>query len=166
MLHRLGYPSPPDLLIRTVDYYLARTAHGSTLSRVVHACVLARLDPARAWRTFRTALAADLDDTQGGTTREGVHLGAMAGSVDAVTRAFAGLQAQDGILSFDPMLPHGLRGVGFEVQYRGQRFRATLDEEGIQLTADPCAANPSVHVRVAGRSAFPRSAAHPREVAT
>ncbi len=34
---------------------------------------------------------ADLDDTQGGTTHEGVHLGAMAGTVDIVCTTFAGL---------------------------------------------------------------------------
>ncbi len=65
-LDRLGYPTTPDALTRTVDYYLARTADGSTLSRVVHASVLARRDPTRAWRIFRDALAADLDDTQVG----------------------------------------------------------------------------------------------------
>lgn len=50
--------------------------------RARHASVLARLAETRAWALFRDALAADLDDTQGGTTAEGVHLGAMAGTVD------------------------------------------------------------------------------------
>jgi trehalose/maltose hydrolase-like predicted phosphorylase len=36
-------------LAPTVDYYLARTAHGSTLNRVAHASVLAGMDPDRAW---------------------------------------------------------------------------------------------------------------------
>ena len=61
--HRLGYRSAPDELTRTVDYCLARTADGSTPRRTVHAAVLALIDPSRAWRTFRDALAADLDDT-------------------------------------------------------------------------------------------------------
>src|SRR5690606_4924733 len=65
LLGRLGYELSPEALNRTVDYYLARTAHGSTLSRVVHASVLARLDRPGSWDIFRDALAADLDDTQG-----------------------------------------------------------------------------------------------------
>lgn len=36
LLERLGYTVTLDGLRRTVDYYLARTAHGSTLSRVLH----------------------------------------------------------------------------------------------------------------------------------
>jgi trehalose/maltose hydrolase-like predicted phosphorylase len=65
-----------------VTYYLARTTHGSTLSRVVHAWVLSRRDRPASWRLLREALDADLADTQGGTTREGVHLGAMAATAD------------------------------------------------------------------------------------
>lgn len=44
-----------DLL--TVDYYLHRTSHGSTLSGVVHAWVLARGDRERAMRYFQQVLA-------------------------------------------------------------------------------------------------------------
>ncbi|MDD1478577.1 HAD-IA family hydrolase [Arthrobacter sp. H16F315] len=101
-LHRLGYPFAEPDLERTVEYYLARTANGSTLSRVVHASVLARIDETRAWQVFREALVADLDDTQGGTTREGIHLGAMSGTVDVVVRAFAGLQTEANALTFSP----------------------------------------------------------------
>ena len=149
-LEGLGYPTTSEALTRTVNYYLARTADGSTLSRVVHASVLARIDPARAWRIFRNALAADLDDTQGGTTSEGIHLGAMAGTVDIITRSFAGLRTQDDTLTFDPQLPDGLHRAQFQIQHRGQRIRVSLDRTGLHLAADPCRANPRVRVIVAG----------------
>ena len=149
-LDGLGYPTTSEALTRTVDYYLARTADGSTLSRVVHASVLARMDPARAWRIFRDALAADLDDTQGGTTSEGIHLGAMAGTVDIITRSFAGLRTQDDTLTFDLQLPDGLHRAQFQIQHRGQRIRVSLDQTGLHLAADPCSANPRVRVIVAG----------------
>ena len=150
ILERLGYPLPSGALTRTIDYYLARTAHGSTLSRVVHASVLARVDPFRAWATFRDALVADLDDTQGGTTKEGIHLGAMAGTVDIVTRAFAGLQLRSDALTFDPCLPKALQQVEFQVRYRGHRIDVTLDHERLRLAAHPCAASPPVTIHVAG----------------
>ncbi|HEX6758837.1 MAG TPA: beta-phosphoglucomutase family hydrolase [Propionibacteriaceae bacterium] len=153
MLDRLGYPTMPDQLRRTVDYYLARTAHGSTLSRVVHASVLARMDRTRAWQTFRDALAADLDDTQGGTTSEGIHLGAMAGTVDIVTRAFAGTRLEEGTVAFDPQLPPQLRALWFTLLHRGQRLRVRLHQHDITLEADPCATNPQVQVRVGGGTA-------------
>jgi trehalose/maltose hydrolase-like predicted phosphorylase len=152
MLDRLGYPTPVDMLPRTVDYYLARTAHGSTLSRVVHASVLARMDPTYAWQTFRDALAADLDDTQGGTTSEGIHLGAMAGSIDIVTRAFAGAHLHDSTVVFDPQPPPQLRHARFTLVHRGQRLQVDLGQHRIQVAADPCATNPGVNVQIAGNT--------------
>ncbi|WP_227492314.1 beta-phosphoglucomutase family hydrolase [Nocardioides salarius] len=150
MLRRLGYPTDPGLVGDTVDYYLARTAHGSTLSRVVHASVLARMDPARGWQTFREALAADLDDTQGGTTREGIHLGAMAGSIDIITRAFAGVRIEGDEVVFDPHLPDGLRSARFTLVHRGQRLRVVVTPDRVEVQTDRCATNPQVRIRVGG----------------
>lgn len=149
-LGALGYPLAPDVLGRTVDYYLLRTAHGSTLSRVVHASVLASIDPGRAWATFREALVADLDDTQGGTTKEGIHLGAMAGTADIVGRAFAGLRIGPDALVFEPRLPAELRQARFQILFRGQRIDVTLDQARLQLSAHPCVTAAPVNIQVAG----------------
>lgn len=148
MLDLLGYPVTRRTLTRTVDYYLARTAHGSTLSRVVHASVLARLDPAQGWATFREALAADLDDTQGGTTQEGIHLGAMAGTIDILTRSFAGLRTDGSTIVLDPDLPAGLHALQFRMQHHGQRLRVVIGENTMSVTADPCSTDPGVRLRV------------------
>ncbi|WP_205730015.1 glycosyl hydrolase family 65 protein [Blastococcus sp. TF02-8] len=150
LLGRLGYAMEPTALVRTVDFYLARTAHGSTLSRVVHASVLAGIDPKRAWGTFRDALVADLDDTQGGTTKEGVHLGAMAGTVDIVMRSFAGLHIRGDVLAFDPCPPPELRRVRFQARFRGQRIDVDLDHGQLRVSAHPCASAPPVRIRVGG----------------
>lgn len=149
-LERLGYETSPEAIGRTVDYYLARTAHGSTLSRVVHASVLARLDRSRAWAVFREALDADLDDTQGGTTREGVHLGAMAGTVDLILRSFAGLDIDRDALAFSPRLPEELRRAAFQVLYRGQRIQVSFDHERLELRAHACNAQ-AVRIRHSGK---------------
>ncbi|MEU7990050.1 glycoside hydrolase family 65 protein [Streptosporangium canum] len=81
ILTGLGYEWNAEMAARTVDYYLARTCHGSTLSAVVHAGVLARLHPGASHPFLVEALNNDVKDLQGGTTAEGVHLGAMAGVV-------------------------------------------------------------------------------------
>ncbi|QGG96943.1 HAD-IA family hydrolase [Actinomarinicola tropica] len=151
-LDRLGYTVTPQSLRRTVDYYLARTAHGSTLSRVVHASVLSRLDRARAWDLFRDALVADLDDTQGGTTAEGVHLGAMAGTIDIVTRAFAGMETHTDRIAFTPNLPDGLRHAAFSVHHRGQRIDVSLDHARLRLTAAAGVTGSDIRVDVGGES--------------
>ncbi|WP_406291962.1 hypothetical protein [Embleya sp. NBC_00896] len=64
LLRRLGYRAGHELMRRTVAYYVPRTAHGSTLSSVVHARVLARSDRRASWRFFRDALVSDLHDTR------------------------------------------------------------------------------------------------------
>ncbi|MBF6299009.1 beta-phosphoglucomutase family hydrolase [Nocardia amamiensis] len=150
ILDRLGYPCPPDLLDRTVDYYLQRTAHGSTLSRVVHASVLARMRPAQAWTVFEEALVADLDDTQGGTTAHGIHLGAMAGTIDIVLRCFAGLRCHGGQLTFDPRLPGNLTAIRFGLHYRGHRIDVDLDHTRLRLTSRRSATAADIRVEAGG----------------
>ena len=63
---RLGYDYDPELTRRTIDYYDRRTSHGSTLSLVTHAGVLAGLDPKSSWDRFLRALDSDIEDGQGG----------------------------------------------------------------------------------------------------
>ena len=48
------------------------------------------------------ALNSDVSDVQGGTTSEGIHLAAMAGTVDLVQRALTGTRARGPVLRFDP----------------------------------------------------------------
>ncbi|MHC6592389.1 HAD-IA family hydrolase [Arthrobacter sp. C152] len=151
IMQRLGYAFSQEQLNRTIEYYLARTAHGSTLSRVAHASVLAALDADRAWDSFREALDADLDDTQHGTTRAGIHLGAMAGTIDVVQRSFAGLRFSGDTILFAPNLPTGLRAVGFEVLYRGHRLKIHLTEGRVSIASAPGNAGP-ITVRVHGSS--------------
>lgn len=136
-LDRLGYPCTRDTLDRTVDYYLRRCADGSTLSQVVHASVLARMHPDKAWSVFQQALVADLDDTQGGTTRHGIHLGAMAGTIDIVIRAFVGLRCHGGRLTFDPRLPRELDAVRFGLHYRGHRLDIEIGHRRLRVASRP-----------------------------
>lgn len=119
IFERLGYEWEPSMVARNTDYYLARTSHGSTLSRVVQSYVLARSDRARSWESFLEALRSDVADIQGGTTAEGVHLGAMAGTVDLVQRCFSGLSTRDDRLWFAPAIPAEVRRLRFSLQYRG-----------------------------------------------
>lgn len=142
VLDQLGYRMTEAQLARTVEYYLARTAHGSTLSRVAHASVLAAVDPDRAWESYREALDADLDDTQHGTTKAGIHLGAMAGTVDVIQRSFAGLRMDRSGITFTPNLPHGLNAVSFTVKTKGHWLDVVLGTDRIRVTSSPGSAPP------------------------
>ncbi|MFJ6114187.1 glycosyl hydrolase family 65 protein [Agrococcus sediminis] len=160
-LASLGYAFSQGDLLRTMDYYVARTSHGSTVSRVVHASVLAAIDPARSWSAFREALVADLDDAQGGTTREGVHLGAMAGTVDIPVRAFAGLTLEDDLLALDPRLPPRLSRLEFRIRFRGHLLDVAVGPDRARLRSHPGSA-PPIRVRVSGVAA-PLDAGQARE---
>jgi len=81
------------------------------------------------------ALGADLDDTPPGTTREGIHPGAMAGTIDIITRSFAGLRTDGDTRTFDPQLPAGLRGAQFQLHHRGERIHVSLVPTGLHLAA-------------------------------
>jgi trehalose/maltose hydrolase-like predicted phosphorylase len=147
LLAGLGYELAPETIPRTIDYYLARTSHGSTLSRVVHAWVLARSDRERSWELFREALEADVSDAQNGTTQEGVHLGAMAGTVDLIQRCYTGLEVRDDVLRFSPALPKELRSVGFDLHYRGSLVSVDVTPDRL-LVAVASAAHGPVRVGV------------------
>ena len=147
----MGYEVTEDQLNRTVSYHLARTSHGSTLSGVVSTWVLARSDPEAAWKYLQHALESDVSDVQGGTTAEGIHLGAMAGTVDIVQRRLTGMRAQGAALRFDPALPRQVKQVRFSIHYRGHRIEIVLTEDRMQLTSRPGSALP-IRVVVRGKA--------------
>lgn len=137
VLKRLGYDFTPEMWRRNVDYYIARTSHGSTLSYVVHSWVMARTHPEQAWKLFETALRADVGDIQGGTTAEGIHLGAMAGTVDLVQRCFSGMEIRDDLLHFEPVLTDRMRRTELKVRYRDHWLGVTITREELTLHAHP-----------------------------
>jgi trehalose/maltose hydrolase-like predicted phosphorylase/beta-phosphoglucomutase-like phosphatase (HAD superfamily) len=151
LLHNLGYEVSTEQLARTVDYHLERTSHGSTLSGVVSAWVLSRYRPDEAWRFLQHALESDVADVQGGTTAEGIHLGAMAGTVDIVLRCLTGMRALGPVLRFDPALPPEVKHLKFSVHYRGQRVDVDLAEDRIRLSVRPGGATP-VNLLVQGQA--------------
>jgi trehalose/maltose hydrolase-like predicted phosphorylase len=142
LLAGLGYQVSADQLTRTVAYYLARTSHGSTLSGVVSAWVLARYEPEEAWRFLQHALESDIADVQGGTTAEGIHLGAMAGTVDIVLRCLTGMRARGPVLRFEPALPTEVKQLHFSVHYRGHRIDVELADDHMRLGSRPGPAQP------------------------
>ncbi|WP_344243950.1 glycoside hydrolase family 65 protein [Actinocorallia libanotica] len=150
VLERLGYTFDPATIPETVAYYQARTSHGSTLSRVVHSWVSSRGNREGSWELLCEALAADLADTQGGTTKEGIHLGAMAGTVDILQRCYTGLETRADALRLHPCLPENLKWLDFDLRYRGHWLHFQISHEHVLVHARPGTAAP-VDVIVDGR---------------
>ena len=146
LLEQLGYEFSADTPRKTIEYYDRRTSHGSTLSHIVHAGVLAGIDPESSWERFLVALESDISDIQGGTTPEGIHLGVMSGTLDLVQRIYLGAGIREGVVHFDPRLSSRLDGLSLPMQFRGTPIRVTLD--GTELTVEALADGFSVPVKV------------------
>jgi trehalose/maltose hydrolase-like predicted phosphorylase len=93
------------------------------LSFIVHAGVLAGIDPESSWERFLVALESDLGDIQGGTTPEGIHMGVMAGTLDIVQRIYLGTEIRDEVVHFEPRLPERLDGLTLPIQSGARRSR-------------------------------------------
>ena len=142
LFQQLGYPFEYETIPGNIDYYLKRTSHGSTLSHVVHAWVLARSDRVRSWKQFIMTLQSDVADIQGGTTPEGIHLGAMAGVVDILQGGYTGLEARGQVLWLNPVLPKELRRLCMHMRYRGHSLSVEVTPQRIKVHAFPCASGP------------------------
>jgi trehalose/maltose hydrolase-like predicted phosphorylase len=147
---RLGYGYRADTAMRNVAYYDRRTSHGSTLSFVTHAGVLAGLDPGSSWDRFLVALRSDADDIQGGTTKEGIHVGVMSGTLDVVQRYYAGIDVRDGVLYFDPRLPGQLGGLSFPMQFRQTPILVRLTGDRLRLAVHPEGVSRPIRVGIPG----------------
>lgn len=133
---RLEYPFEPDYIPANVRYYLKRSSHGSTLSRLVYSWVLSRSDREQSWKAFQVSLRSDFEDIQGGTTSEGIHLGAMAGTVDIIQRCYSGLEIRDGILWINPQLPRELKSLNMRIRYRGHWIGFLVNQKKVRVTLE------------------------------
>jgi alpha,alpha-trehalase len=147
VFERLGYPFTADTLRKNHDYYDRRTSHGSTLSFVAHAGVLARLDLRASWERYMVALESDVGDVQGGTTAEGIHMGVMSGTLDLLQRFYLGERVRDEALIFRPRLLAELEGLSLPLRFRGSRVHLTVEDEHMGVLSEP-GFEPSVRVGV------------------
>ncbi|CAN5454355.1 trehalose-phosphatase [soil metagenome] len=129
----LNYKFEPKMIRDNINYYESRTSHGSTLSQLVHSWVLARSERKGSWNSFRKALLSDFNDVQGGTTAEGIHLGAMAGTVDLIQRCYAGITVRDDILWINPQLPENLKNIKLRIRYRGEWVNFSVSQKAVEV---------------------------------
>ncbi len=114
---------PADYLEKNYNYYLNRTSHGSTLSRVVHS-YLANLfgNKEEGNKLYFEALESDFTDIQGGTTAEGIHAGVMGGTVLMVITSFAGLNLKKENLAINPSLPKNWDTLKFNFWFKNNHY--------------------------------------------
>lgn len=130
----MGYEFDRSIIPETVKYYLDRSSHGSTLSRLVYSWVFSRSDREESYQSFKESLRSDFEDIQGGTTSEGIHLGAMAGTVDMIQRCYTGIEIRGGILWLNPRLPREIKGFNMRIRYRGHWIWLHFTQEKVVVS--------------------------------
>lgn len=137
ILTRLGYSLPEDYLSQNLHYYLKRTSHGSSLSRVVHG-QLAQLinDETLSWQLYKEALGSDFVDIQGGTTGEGVHTGVMASTVMMAISTYAGINLHGDILEINPRLPKHWKQIAFSIKFKEVKYQFTISQYSVDIQTD------------------------------
>jgi len=138
ILKQLGYPFNQKIMRRNYDYYIQRTSHGSTLSRIVHGYIAHRLGyKDQAMEFFQQALESDIYDIQGGTTQEGIHVGVMAGTINLLLRRYAGLAIREDRICLNPDLPEKWDCLKFKIRYKNIWFSIILTHKEASLRARP-----------------------------
>ncbi len=134
--HLVPNELPPGSLPVDLDYYLPRTAHGSSLSPAICACLLARAGrPDEALRLFDIAARLDLDDLTG-TTGSGLHLGTFGGLWQAVVFGFGGIRPAEGVLRVEPALPARWTRLQIQIRFRQTGLRIELAHDRVVIDAN------------------------------
>lgn len=134
IFEKLGYHFDTEMIRKNIDYYSKRTSHGSTLSRLVFSWILSKYDKKRSWQNFETLIISDFEDIQGGTTPEGIHLGAMAGSVDLIQRSYSGLVVGEDALWINPDLPAAMEKIMMRINYRRHWISISIDRQKLKIS--------------------------------
>jgi trehalose/maltose hydrolase-like predicted phosphorylase len=116
--------------------YEKRCAHGSSLSKGMHALVAARLgEMDMALRYFHETGETDLSGPNDGTAG-GVHIAGLGSLWQAAVFGFAGVSLRKTALQLDPHLPPTWRTLGFCVHWRGRLVRIEIDQAAQELRAE------------------------------
>lgn len=134
LFRTMGYNFTHEMIVKNINYYRERTSHGSTLSRLVFSSVLSRYDRDLSWQNFQKVLISDFEDIQGGTTPEGIHLGAMAGSLDLIQKTYAGVEISDEALWIRPDLPVNIDSIRMRINYRMHWILISIEREKITVS--------------------------------
>jgi trehalose/maltose hydrolase-like predicted phosphorylase len=125
----------PGSLEPNLEFYDARTAHGSSLSPGIHASLLARagrLGEAVHW--LRVAADVDLADVTG-TTAGGLHVATMGSVWQALVWGFAGVRPRDEALAIDPHLPAQWEALELRLRFRDVPVRVRIEHDATRVVS-------------------------------
>ncbi|MGA9232709.1 MAG: glycosyl hydrolase family 65 protein, partial [Exiguobacterium oxidotolerans] len=115
------------------DFYEPRTVHESSLSPCIYSIIAAEVGyEEKAVELYQRSARLDLDNYNN-DTEDGLHITSMVGSWMSIVHGFAGLRVQEGVLSFNPMLPQGWTSYSFRMQWRGHHIHIHVKQNEISI---------------------------------
>lgn len=116
-----------EIMRRSFQYYEKITTHDSSLSACVFSIVASQLGfDEKAAYYFGDSAKLDLLNTHG-NTKDGLHTANLGGSYMAVVYGFGGLRLYEDRIDFNPKLPRGWTGYGFQITYRGSGIHVQVE---------------------------------------
>ncbi|MDR2003911.1 MAG: HAD-IA family hydrolase [Prevotella sp.] len=129
ILRSMGYNLDNHYIKKNFKYYFPRTSHGSSLSKIVHAHLAGKLNYNKlSSDLYHDALLSDYNDTQGGTTGEGIHTGVMGGSILLALFSFGGINIIGNEVEFDfTKFPAHWTEFSGKIKFRGRRINFNMN---------------------------------------
>ncbi len=137
ILGGLGYSTGEGFLKKNFDYYLQRTSHGSTLSMIVHSFLAKQVGyHDQGMEYFMEAVNSDINDVQGGTTQEGIHVGVMGGTINVLLCCLAGIRLVEDTMVITPKLPKHWKRLRFYIRHRNVWCYFNMTPDKIDIAAE------------------------------
>ena len=119
-----------EQLERHFNFYEPFTVHESSLSPCVHSIQAAKLGRMeQAYEFYLRTSRLDLDDYNK-EVEEGCHITSMAGTWMSIVEGFGGMRVLNGMLQFEPRIPHQWVNYTFKVNFRGRILKVSVSKEG------------------------------------
>jgi alpha,alpha-trehalase len=105
---------------------------------------------------FDRVVHSDEAQVRGGTTAEGIHLGAMAATVDLLQRCYTGLELRHDVLFLNPEIPAEVGSIAFDIRYRGYLLHLHFTTEVARVHFDLAEGTPiTVDIKGVARTLLP-----------
>ena len=115
------------------NVYEPRSLRESSISPYIHTILAARLgNIEKAYNLFLHATRLDLDDYNN-ELAEGLHITSMPGSWLAIVQGFAGMQIENDVLSFNPVIPQKWESYAFYLNFRGRLLQVKIQKKQIVI---------------------------------
>jgi trehalose/maltose hydrolase-like predicted phosphorylase len=118
LLQQLGYAIDRSQIQQTIEYHLQRTVHESSLSRLIYAGALAKQDCEKSWQLFTQVLYTDLSGDCSDEVKNGIYLGAIAGTLYILQYHYLGLEIDKGSIYLNPSFPAQLSYLRMSLKYQ------------------------------------------------